>query len=380
MKIIFDASPLLVNKTGVAYYTEQLINALASEYPDVKLTGFYYNFLGRRDSSHLKRADNLRYSHFSLIPSKLVYQLRRFGLEFPVELLALGRADFVFYDNFIGYPSLFRTPSAPVIHDLTYIDLPEYVSAKLRRDLVRLMPKTIRRASFVVTVSEFSKKRVMEVYGLPAEKVVVTHIPPQTPLIRDQQVVQPMLAKEGLTKPFILFLGTVEPRKNIPNLIDGYLQLPGYIREKYNLVIAGMIGWNCDKELAKIKETRGKGVIHLGYVSEDLRCALYQRASLFAHASFYEGFGMPVLEAMSYGVPCAVSDIPIYREIATDNSAAFFNQDDPRSIAGVMNNLLIDDAERERLKVKGAAHIATYSWQKSAETLYEAILRATEKA
>ena len=379
MKITFDASPLLTSKTGVAYYTEQLVGALAKEYPDdLELVGFYYNFLGRRNSTHLKHTRNLRYNHFSIIPSKVIFQLRRFGVECPIELLAGGRGDFVLYDNFIGYPSLFNTPSAPVIHDLTYIDLPDYVSGKLRRDLIRLMPKTIKRASFVITVSEFSKKRVMEVYGLTSEKVVVTPIPPQTPLVRDTTAVGTELKKMGVRKPYILFLGTVEPRKNIPNLIDAYLQLPSATRNTYDLVIAGMIGWNCDKELRKIKETVGKGVIHLGYVSENQRAALYQHASLFAHASFYEGFGMPVLEAMSYGVPCTISDIPIYREIAGD-AAVFFNQDKPASIAASIQDLLTHEQKRKNLSQRGLEHVAEYSWQKSAKTLYKAISDAVQK-
>jgi glycosyltransferase involved in cell wall biosynthesis len=378
MKIIFDANPLLTNKTGVAYYTEQLVDALTDEYQnDLELVGFYYNFLGRRDTSHLKRGKNLRYSRFSLIPSKIIFQLRRFGIECPVELLAAGHGDFVLYDNFIGYPSLFRTPNAPVIHDLTYIDLPDYVSGKLRRDLVRFMPKTIKRASFVITVSEFSKQRVMEVYNLPADKVVVTHIPPQTPRLRDVAEVGPILQGMGIAKPYILFLGTVEPRKNTPNLIDAYLQLPTALREKYDLVIAGMIGWNCEKEVAKLKETEGQGVIHLGYVSEKQRAALYQQASLFTHASYYEGFGMPVLEAMSYGIPCAISNIPIYREIAGD-AALFFNQDDPKAIASSIAQLLTDDTERSRLAGKGKAHSAKYTWKRSAQALYEAIQHATK--
>jgi glycosyltransferase involved in cell wall biosynthesis len=377
MKVIFDASPLLIHKTGVAYYTEQLVGALANEYPeDLELVGFYYNFLGRRDSSHLMRTKNLRYNHFSLIPSKVIFQLRRFGIECPIELLASNRGDFILYDNFIGHPSLFKTPSAPVIHDLTYIDLPNYVSGKLRHDLVRFMPKTIKRARFVITVSEFSKKRVMEVYNLPADKVVVTPIPPQTPHIRDAIAVQTELQKMGITKPYILFLGTVEPRKNIPNLIDAYLQLPPAIRDTYNLVIAGMIGWNCEKEVAKLKETENQGVIHLGYVSDDQRAALYQQASLFAHASFYEGFGMPVLEAMSYGVPCAISDIPIYRETA-DGAAAFFNQDDPASISTTLAELLMNNDARKSLAQKSKAHVANYSWQKSAKALYDAMKQFT---
>jgi alpha-1,3-rhamnosyl/mannosyltransferase len=373
MKIIFDASPLLVNKTGVAYYTEQLVDAMANEYQnDLEFVGFYYNFLGRRDGSHLKRKTNLRYSHFSLIPSKIIFQLRRFGVECPIELLAGSRGDFILYDNFIGYPSLFHTPSAPVIHDLAYIDLPDYVSAKLRKDLVRFMPKTIKRARFVITVSEFSKKRVMDVYGLPADKVVVTPIPPPTPLIRDTATVRTELEKLNIKKPYILFLGTIEPRKNIPNLIDAYLQLPNDIRDKYNLVIAGMIGWNCDKEKAKLEATKDQGVIHLGYVSEDQRAALYQQASLFAHASYYEGFGMPVLEAMSYGVPCAISNIPIYQEVAGD-AALFFNQDDPASITKSIATLLSNNAQHDSFVQKSRDHVKTYSWGNSAHTLYEAI-------
>lgn len=379
MKIIFDASPLLVHKTGIAYYTEQLVGAMANEYSDdVTLSGFYYNFLGRRDTSHLQRAKNITYSRLSLVPSKVIFQLRRFGIECPIELLAAGRGDFVLYSNFLGYPSLSHMPSATVIHDLTYIDHPEYVSAKLRRDLVRFMPKTIRRASFVITVSEFSKKRVMEVYGLSGDKVVVTPIPPRAPHVRSIPVAQVELKKMGIAKPYILFLGTVEPRKNIPNLIDAYLQLPSTLRDKYDLVIAGMIGWNCEKEVAKLHETKGKGVIHVGYVSELQRDALYQQASLFAHASYYEGFGMPVLEAMSYGIPCAISDIPIYREIA-GSAAAFFDQEDPSSIAKTMADLLGDTTKRHELTKKGKAHVATYSWQKSAQVVYKAIEKALEK-
>jgi alpha-1,3-rhamnosyl/mannosyltransferase len=379
MKIIFDASPLLINKTGVAYYTEQLVMALADEYPDdLDLVGFYYNFLGRRDGSRLKRAKNLRYSRFSLIPSKLIFQLRRWGIEYPIELLAATRGDFILYNNFIGQPSLFHTPSAPVIHDLTYIDLPEYVSAKLRRDLTRFMPKTIKRASFVITVSEFSKQRVMDVYGLPDDKVVVTHIPPQTPHMQAETVIRSELQKLGVHKPYILFLGTVEPRKNIINLIDAYEALPAQLRETYDLVIAGMIGWNCERETAKLKETADKGVLHLGYVSEDQRAALYQGATLFAHASYYEGFGMPVLEAMSYGVPSVISDIPIYREIAGD-AAVFFNQEDPQAIAQAITGLLEHEQERSQLSRKGKAHVANYSWQKSAQILHGAITRALKQ-
>jgi glycosyltransferase involved in cell wall biosynthesis len=375
MKIIFDASPLLVNKTGVGYYAEQLVTELAKDFPeDLNMVGFYYNFLGRRNSSHLPRFKNLSYTNSSIIPSKVVYQLRRWGVEFPIELLALQRSDFILYDNFLSQPSLFHTPSAPVIHDLTYIDLPDYVSSKLRHDLIRFIPKAISRSSFVITVSEFCKKRIQDVYNVPSEKIIVTPIPPAKPKKLSNPRRTEIMEELGIKKPYLLFLGTIEPRKNIPNLIDAYTQLPKKLRENYTLVIAGGIGWNCEAEVTKLKEGKEQGhdILHLGYVNDEERSALYQGASLFVHASHYEGFGMPILEAMSYGIPCAISNIPIYHEVAA-TSAYYFDQDSPKAIAATIEKLLDDKQLLNYIGRKGLEHAKTYSWESVAKTLYAAI-------
>src|SRR6266542_2739267 len=205
LKIIFDASPLLVNKTGVAYYIERLITQLAAQYPDdIELVGFYYNFLGRRSTAGLPLAPNLRYRPVRFLPSKLVYQLRRFGLQIPLEVLAKERADFVLFGNFLGYPMLRKTPSAPVIHDLTFLDLPQYVSAKNQKDLARFVPQQIKRSSFVITVSNFSKQRIEEAYQVPAERILVTHIPPEQPTIYSQSEINRTLKAAGVTQPFLL--------------------------------------------------------------------------------------------------------------------------------------------------------------------------------
>lgn len=379
MKIIFDASPMLVNKTGVAYYTERLVTEMAKHHPDVTFVGFYYNFLGRRDSSHLPRAKNLSYTGASIIPSKVVFQLRRWGIEIPVEFLALQRADFILYPNILGYPSLFRTPSAPVVHDLTYLDLPEYVSAKLRSDLVRFVPKQIKRSTFVGTVSEFSKQRISTVYDIPKERIVVTPIPPLPAKAYGQNAVQKKLHKLGVFKPFILFVGTVEPRKNIPNLIDAYAKLPESLRKKYALVLGGGIGWNCDIEIRKLQEAKEQGldVLHLGYIDDEAKDILYQEADLFVTASHYEGFGMPTLEAMAYGTPCAISDIPIFHEVAGD-TAIYFNQDNADDISRTLQELLQDEKKRLALGEQGRARAATYSWTTVANTMYQAIKKSVQ--
>jgi glycosyltransferase involved in cell wall biosynthesis len=380
MKILFDASPMIVEQTGIAFYTERLATGLAAAYPDeLQLHGFYYNFLGRRDTAHLPIRPNLGYMGASLLPSKIVYQLRRWGIEIPIELLSLTRADFILYPNIIGYPSLFKTPSAPVIHDLTYIDLPEYVSAKLRSDLIRFVPRTIKRAAFVVTVSEFTKQRIVDYYGVPAGKIIVTPIPPEPvrPVADEKRAA--ILEELGITKPYILFVGTIEPRKNVPNLIDGFLKLPEALRGSHQLVIAGRIGWNCETEVAKLgqlKEAGNSNVVHLGYVSNEARDVLYQSATLFTSASHYEGFGMPVLEAMNYGVPCVLSDIPIFNEVAED-AAYYFDQDDPANIALKLTEVLENPAERERLSEKALTHVKKYSWDKVAATVHDAIVAHT---
>lgn len=377
LKIIFDATPMLVERTGIAYYTERLVTHMARRYPDIELVGFYYNLLGKRDTSHLPRLKNLRYTKASVIPSKVVYQLRRWGIELPVELLALTGGDFILYPNFLSYPSLRRTPSAPVIHDLTYLDLPEYVSAKLRHDLIRFVPKALERSSFVATVSEFSKQGIMNHYGVADEQILVTPIPPMPPIsIRDAES-KKILKALGITKPYIVFVGTVEPRKNIPSLIAAYRQLPEQLRNRYALVIAGRIGWNCETEVADLKAAAVDGfdVLHPGYISDRAKEVLYANASLFVTASHYEGFGMPVLEAMSHSIPCAVSDIPVFREVAGE-AAAYFDCRNPHDIAQTVTHVLSSPTVHQKLATAGRTQAATYNWDKVADDMYERIRSA----
>jgi len=375
MKVIFDATPLLANRTGIAYYIEQMMVEMAKAHPETEFVGFYYNFLGRRDTSSLPRSSNLKYVNTSIMPSKIVYQLRRWGIEFPIELIALTKADFIIYGNFLGYPSWRKTPSAPVIHDLTYIDLPQYVSAKLRKDLIRFVPKQIKRGSFAVTVSEYSKKRMIEEFGNDKE-ILVTPIPPVDLAHHSDQECQKQLINVGITKPYILFIGTIEPRKNIPNLIEAYKQLPQTLRDQYSLVIAGRIGWNCESEEALLAQAPKEGydIKHLGYVSDTLREVLYQKATVFSTASHYEGFGMPILEAMHYGVPCAISSIPVFREVAVDN-ADYFDQSNPSDIAHHLQTLLTNIDARESFSRRGKARADSFTWTTVAEAFYQMIKR-----
>lgn len=366
-KIVFDASPLLVNRTGVAYYIEQLIPALAKQKPNWEFVGFYYNFLGRRSSEHFPQAPNISYRPVRFWPSKILYQLRRWGLQIPVEFLSKTKADFTLYPNFLGYPSLFRTPSAPVIHDMTFLDLPQYVSAKNQHDLEKFVPQNIARGSFTITVSDFSKQKIIQAYTIQPQDVLVTPIPPQATTILSEDRRKKLLAEMGITGPYLVTVGTIEPRKNILKLLEAYQLLPSALQQQYSLVIAGRIGWNCEKEsaaLAAISKTHN--VNYVGFISDEQRSALYQSASAFTSASFYEGFGMPVLEAMSYDLPCAVSDIPVYHEVA-GNAALYYNQEDPQAIADTLGKLLGSPKLQTTYAQRSHTCVAGYSWEPIAQ-------------
>lgn len=372
--ILFDANPLMVARTGVGYYIAQMVEQLAASHPETTFVGYYYNFLGRKPAPTHPTAANIRYRPIYHFPGPVINLLRRFGIEVPVELLVFKRSDFIWYPNYLTQPSLFNTPCAATIHDLTFVDLPDYVARKNLEDLTRFVPKQLKRQSFVTTVSNFSKQRLHEEFQVPLDKVLVTPIAPP-PVPDENSGEQKLLRDLGISGKYILTLGTVEPRKNLPNMFDAYLQLPEELQREYTFVIAGKIGWNCATEVARLAELKaaGKNVIHLGYVSDEQRGALYRHATLFTTASFYEGFGMPALEAMSYQVPCAMSDIAVFREVA-DVAALYFNQDDAASITRTWQQLLSNPELRQQLAAKGKSQADSYNWQEVADTLYRRIL------
>jgi glycosyltransferase involved in cell wall biosynthesis len=372
LRVAFDANPLLATKTGVGYYTERLVAQLASQYHGrIELIGFYFDFLGRKDTANLPHADNISYRPIRFTPDKVVHQLLRRGVRPSFEFFVPDQVDFILFNNFWGYASKRGTPSAPVVHDLAYLDLSEYVSKKNRKDLARMIPEQIKRSDFVITVSEFSKQRLVEAYDIAPKNVLVTPIPPPEPY---KPKGTSKLTALGITKPFILFVGTVEPRKNIVTLVDAYEQLPQKIREHYQLVIAGRVGWNCEAEIARLEKAKQQGlqVLHLGYVDDDAKAELYQKTALFVSASRYEGFGMPVLEAMSYGAPCAVSDIPVFREVASE-VAVFFDPQRAGDIAQTITKVLDDPERPAAMQRASAKQAATLQWPKVAQSVFDAI-------
>jgi glycosyltransferase involved in cell wall biosynthesis len=378
IKIAFDAVPLASpTLTGVGKTTKGLIEALATRYPhDIELVGHYFSFLGKNDGFSLPQATNIRYRRTVLLPGKVYNMLRRLRVPVPYELLIKERADFHLFPGFLGWPSLLRRPSATFFHDITYITNPEYVSGPNCYDLTRLMPGVVERASFVITNSESSKRGIIDAYGTPSDKIVVEHIPTVDTVQITQTDADTRIKKLGITGPYLLFFGTLEPRKNLVGLMQAYEKLPDNLRQKYTLVITGKKGWKDEEILVTLERLRRSGakVLQTGYVSDADRAALFMNTSLYLMPSHYEGFGMQLLEGMQYACPMLVSDIPVLREVAGD--AAAYCGTDPESIAHGITDLLKNPKAQQKLVAAGHKRLKDFSWDKVADDIYQRIAQA----
>lgn len=364
IKVIFDAGPLVNGqKAGVGYYTYQLIEALATNYPDeIELTGHYFNFLGRRNP-RLLNLPNISYKTSVLLPGKVLSALRRFGLQLPFELLIKSKGDIALFPNYVSLPTLLPIKKVIVIHDLCFEDFPQYLQAPNQSFLKRFVPHSVAKAAFVVTISESTKKAIQKHYHISSDSILITPIPPAEP--QKKRVEQPK--NLNLPSKYILFMSTLEPRKNYINLVRAYPLLPERLRKEYGLVLAGGYGWQTENSAKEIKQLQDSGnkIIITGYVSEEARTYLYQNASLLAMPSHYEGFGMPILEAMSYGVPAAVSNIAVFHEVA-GNAAVYFDKDDPAAIAKCIEKILESKNAQSELIKNGRAQLKKYDWDKVA--------------
>lgn len=370
--IFFDANPLLNNKSGVGHFTERLVSTLSSAYPDeLELNGHYFNFLNQHKFS-LLNMPNVSFSHTSLIPQRAVNLLRRAGIFLPLWLFYRKPVDIAIFPNYVVMPTGKKIFSAVVIHDLCFVDHPEYVSTRNCDFLQKVVPRSVKQVDLVVAVSEFTKKRIQDVYKIPADKIYVMYNPPTEHAVPNHDII----TRYGL-KDYLLFVSTLEPRKNVGTLLSAYSKLSTKIQKEYPLVLVGGKGWKDEAIVSQMGQLQAKGhnIIWTGYVTDAERGALYKNSTLCVLPSHYEGFGMPILEAMSYGKPVVCSDIEVFHEVGTD-APAFFNKDRPNELAELLTKLLGDQKELEELAAKSKAHFAAYpTWQQIATDFYSYVSR-----
>ncbi|MBA2452553.1 MAG: glycosyltransferase family 4 protein [Chloroflexia bacterium] len=357
MRIAVDATAAAVQSAGVGRYTRELLRALLLLPDDDR-------YLLLSASSTAEAQQLLRslppgaWRELRRLPAseRLMTALwQRLRIPLPVELVA-GHFDVFHGPDFVVPPS--RGPSVVTIHDLSYIVAPQYAEPSLVAYLRSAVPRSLKRASQIITVSASVAADLVEAY--PFAEGRIRAIPNGVrPLIADRN----RSAPNG--PPSILIVGTIEPRKNLVTLLDA-MQYVWHEIPDAQLVVAGRIGWRSEEILRKLREACLTSRVTFVESPPDTQLELlFEEASLFVYPSAHEGFGLPLLEAMSRDVPVIASDIPALRETA-DAAACFVNAFDSEALGNEIVRLLADPELCADLVQAGRQRVAKHSWAETA--------------
>jgi glycosyltransferase involved in cell wall biosynthesis len=264
------------------------------------------------------------------------------------------------------------------VHDLSHLRFPQFHPEERLAEL-RHLPDSLRRAQGIATVSEFSRRELADFFSL--DPASISLVPPAvSPLFRPRQATEceALRASYQLPEHYILYAGTIEPRKNLPRLLQAYCELPEALQREFKLVLAGGVGWHGHQFDEAFEGLDARNIVRLGYVPRQHVPALFSAASLLAYPSIYEGFGMPVLEAMASGTPVLTANAASLPEVSA-GAAQLVDPYSPEDIGSGLQRVLEDAALRESMVTRGLAVAAGYSWESSANALVQA-LRGVERA
>jgi glycosyltransferase involved in cell wall biosynthesis len=367
MRIAIDGTPLLRQSAGVKNYLYYWAAALMAETPDIHL----FPFLSR--SVSLLHDASVVGRFGTALRMLLVHSLNVRGNP-STNLLRAGCDLFHISPNLVNPPSTVCLTAT--IYDMSCWLVPDTHTEANILATKAYADRTLRRADYTIAISEQTRSDAISILGLDPSRVAVvypgikheffTASPESISLIRERYQLQ---------KPYILYVGTIEPRKNVARLIRSYLALPDRIRRQCELVIAGFLGWKYDAERALLANT--PGLRYLGYVPEADIVALTAGAGLFVYPSLYEGFGFPVAQAMAAGVPVVTSRNSSLAEICGD-SAILVDCYDEADIAAAMLHLLDHPADAQRLALRGRERAKQYTWEHSAQASLDVFRRAMQ--
>jgi glycosyltransferase involved in cell wall biosynthesis len=347
MRVTIDATPALLRSAGVKSYLYHWIRGLRGQAPpgdEIRAFPFLENF---NRLHHEESALGL----WGTVPRiALVHALRVFGA--PSLDAAIGGSD-IFHASIQMPRAPRRAKLTATLHDLTSWVMPEvHRAANVRADHA-FAERVLRRAAGLIAVSENTRQDAIRILGIAPEKITTIHSGVGPEYFDAVPAYRP--------RPYVLFLGTLEPRKNLETLLDAWVVVRPELRRKFDLVMAGPRGWISDAAFARV---RGEST-YLGYVPEAQMPGLVAGATLLAYPSLYEGFGFPVAQAMAAGVAVVTSNNSCMPEIAGD-AALLVDPRSPAEIAAALNGLLESQSERAELAKRGRARAEQYRWERCA--------------
>lgn len=379
-RIAIDITPLRTKPSGIGMYISNLIQGL-TELPDAK--DFSFGLVYQPSFKKWLRGDVSLQSptNFDLdvtclpLPVTITNLLAQFpNLILPYVGRRLSSFDLIQGTDHYVYP-VKDISKILTIHDLTFLKYPEYVN-NIVKNYGGRVKQCLKWTDLVITFSHNSQQEISQYLGIMPEKIVVI---PQASRFYSTGIDEVSRLENQVnydfSQPYLLFVSTIEPRKNIVNLVAAFNYLKKQEKIPHQLVLIGQKGWRYQEIFQAIANSPYQTEIHhLDYLRDDLVKLFYQRASVFVYPSHYEGFGLPILEAMNFKIPVVTSNTSSLPEVAGD-AAILVNPQDSLEIAKAIARILGDATYRENLILAGNERVKLYSWEKTASATLEAYRR-----
>jgi glycosyltransferase involved in cell wall biosynthesis len=368
MKIGIDYTSAATQGAGIGRYTRELIHALLALPSDNSYSLFYASRKRIQHSAFSDQRSAISIQHLPFHDKWLMRLWHRLRIPIPVELVT-GKIDLFHSPDFTLPPTLPGVPTLLTVHDLSFIRDPDSAWPSLRAFLNQAVPRSVKRATHVLADSQATRDDLIELFGTPADKITVLYsgVDARFAPVRDRSILDQVCVKYGITRPFILSVGTLQPRKNYARLIQAFAHLANDLPQQ--LIIAGGQGWLFGDIFTLVKSLGLENRVRFpGFVDDADLPALYSAADLFAYVSLYEGFGLPLLEAMACGTPVIGSNTSSLPEVI----GAVGLQVDPRNVAAIANALkmmLTQSDLRARSMVAGIDRARLFTWEKAAREL-----------
>lgn len=364
MRIALNARILRGPRTGIGHYVAELATALARE-PDVQLSLFH----GWGWSSELPQATLPGYSRLAPLLRQVpgAYRARRWMEQRRFDQRRCETIDL--YHEPSLWPLAFEGPTVMTLHDLTHLRYPETQPLARLREIERRLDHAVQQAQLILTDSQFIADEAQRHFGLPAERLrvaplgVAARFHPRSP-----EAVDSVLKAHGLEAGrYFLCVGTLEPRKNLSLALRAHARLPESIRQAFPLFIVGMSGWQHAQLNDELKKAMASGHVCLaGYLPDEQVAHLLAGARALIFPSLYEGFGLPLLEAMASGIPIITTRCSAMPEVAGE-AGNYCQPDDPQGMRDAMCRLIEDHSHWQVCREAGLQQAALFTWERCAK-------------
>lgn len=366
MRVALELQPCCGKRTGIGMYTYEIAKRMRDR-EGLEFSGNLFNFWGRNDNAEALQGIKMPICESRMFPYG-VYRRIWNVIPIPYQRLFPQRADLTLFFNYIVPPHV-DGKVITTVYDMTYMRCPETMEQKNLRRIERGIQYSVARSDHIVTISEFSKRELVQLLGVPDQKVSVVYSAPTASGATVDHVA--VLERLRILKPYILYVGTIEPRKNLARLIKAFDRLKKVHGIPHQLVLAGGNGWKSEGIYYAVDKASAKAAVRFtGYVTQAEKNALYQNADVFCFPSLYEGFGMPPLEAMVAGCPVVCANAASLPEVMGD-AARLVDPMDEADIAEGLWQVLSDGAYAAALIQKGYAQNKKFTWDASARRLTE---------